>query len=418
MTAQSSQPSSALPDDLSPAAEAYLWGFPFLSLQRTRLLLCSRTDTAKINHVDSLATPNDRAVVLPNNDTLYSSAWYDLRHGDLTINVPPMDHAHRYWNVMLVDAYTHVTYVCRRHHGVAGTRVQVTLDPSKPSRYEHAELVKIGTPTVWVIIRVLVESPEDVSQARRLQQGIQVIAPPAHPKVRTERAGRPTAIAKAGADIFTEIRDFMALDPPAPWHPQLTSAAEAIITTPQNHSAEVLRAGVDEGERLLAKGNSSGTMIENGWSTGKDTSGPGNDILKRALGAKFGLGGHQAVENRSYSAQKDAQGDKLDGNRPLRIRFEADAMPPCSGFWSLTAYGADLYLAENEIYRWSISDRTPGLHDDHDGSLTITFSTARPLNAANWLPVPAGPYLLGMRVYEGDEAVIRCEWFPPPLYQD
>ena len=116
----------------SPATEAYIWGFPLMSVHRTRLLLCSRTDTATMNHVDNLATPDDRAIVAPNNDTLYSSAWYDLRYGDLIITVPAMDHPQRYWNVMICDGYTHVTYVCRRHHGVNGTQVRLTWDPTTP----------------------------------------------------------------------------------------------------------------------------------------------------------------------------------------------------------------------------------------------------------------------------------------------
>ena len=117
---------------MSAAAEAYVWGFPLVAVHRTRLLLCSKTATGVINHTDDLATPNDRAIVVPNNDTLYSSAWYDLRHGDLIIDVPAMDHSRRYWNVMILDGYTHVAYICRRHHGVAGSRVRVTLDPSTP----------------------------------------------------------------------------------------------------------------------------------------------------------------------------------------------------------------------------------------------------------------------------------------------
>ena len=110
-----------------------------------------------MNHVDDLATPSDRAIVVPNNDTLYSSAWYDLRHGDLTIDVPPMDHPNRYWNVMVLDAYTHVAYVCRRHHGVRGTSVQVTFDPDTPPANDAGNIVTIGTPTAWVIVRVLVD---------------------------------------------------------------------------------------------------------------------------------------------------------------------------------------------------------------------------------------------------------------------
>lgn len=68
----------------------------------------------------------------------------------------------------------------------------------------------------------------------------------------------------------------------------------------------------------------------------------------------FGLGGHQAIENRSYTAQQDADGQKLDGMRPLALRFEASAPPPCNAFWSLTAYGTELYLVANEIDHWSI----------------------------------------------------------------
>ena len=154
---------------------------------------------------------------------------------------------------------------------------------------------------------------------------------------------------------------------------------------------------------------------KNGWSTGRDATGFGGDIVKRAIGAKFGLGGHQAIENRSYTAQGDSQGNRLDGTRPLQLRLEADAMPPCNAFWSLTAYGTDMYLVENDIDRWSISDRTPGLTYDEDGSLTILLSAERPANTANWLPVPCGPYLLGMRVYEGRDEVIDCKWFPPSL---
>jgi hypothetical protein len=75
----------------------------------------------------------------------------------------------------------------------------------------------------------------------------------------------------------------------------------------------------------------------------------------------------------------------------------------------------DLYLVENEIKRFSIGDRTPDLHYEDDGSLTIILSAQRPEQVANWLPVPDGPYMLGMRVYEGHDSVTDCEWFPPPL---
>jgi hypothetical protein len=97
------------------------------------------------------------------------------------------------------------------------------------------------------------------------------------------------------------------------------------------------------------------------------------------------------------------------------MQFAADAMPPCNAFWSLTAYGTDLYLVDNEIDRWSLSDRTPGLHYEDDGSLKVVLSADRPPSISNWLPVPDGAFMLGMRVYEGQQDVIDCEWFPPLL---
>jgi hypothetical protein len=402
-------------EKLSPAAEAYVWGFPLVSVHRTRLHLCSRTDSGTMNHVDDLATPDDRAIVAPNNDTLYSSAWYDLTYGDLTIEVPPMDHAKRYWNVMVVDAYTHVSYICRRDHGVGGTRVRVTLDPGAGPDNSDSHVVRIGTPTAWVIIRVLVESQEDIDAARKLQRSISVIAPESHPHVRTERAGRATEIGSTGADIFAEIKRYTKLDPPASRHPQLSAQAQAIIDDPTSVPVSQLEAGVAAGEKLIRGGNAANTVVKNGWSTGRESDGPGNDILKRAIGAKFGLGGHYAIENRSYIAAGGLPGRSLDGNHPLELKFEADAMPPCNAFWSLTAYGTDLYLVENEIDRWSISDRTPGLVYDDNGGLTLQLSAARPAEINNWLPVPSGPYLLGMRVYEGQPDVINCHWFPPAL---
>lgn len=406
---------ATIPATMAPAVEAYVWGFPLVSVQRTRALFCSRADTGVMNHIDDLATPADRGVVVPNNDTLYSSGWYDLSYGDLSIDVPPMDHAGRYWNLMIVDAYTHVAYVCRRHHGVGGTSVRVTFDPTTPSPNDDSTVIPIATPTAWVIIRVLVETTEDLAKARLLQQAFTVTPPADHPTERTERAGRPTAIAATGADIYAEIGRYAKLDPPAPWHPQLSVAAQAIIDDPSTVSPEELVAGIEEGERLVGGVNLRGSVQQNGWSTGRDATGFGDDILKRAVGAKFGLGGHQAIENRSYTAQHDADKAKLDGSRALALRFERAALPPCNAFWSLTAYGPDLYLVDNEINRYSLGDRTPGLVYAPDGSLTVHISAERPADIGNWLPVPPGPYLLGMRVYEGHAEVVACEWFPPPL---
>ena len=204
---------------LSPAAEAYLWGYPLVATHRTRLHLCSRHRSGELNHVAELATPADKAIVAPNNDTLYTSGWYDLRHGNLVIDVPPMDKPDRYWNVMIADAYSHVTYIARRHHGTGGTRVTVRFDPNTAPLDSDTQVVTVGTPTAWVIIRVLVESEDDLEAARNIQRAIRVTASALQPQTLTERAGKANQIAQSGPAIFEEIYKYTLLDPPANWHP-------------------------------------------------------------------------------------------------------------------------------------------------------------------------------------------------------
>ena len=63
-----------------------------------------------IFHVMSLATPSSRLFITPNVDTLYSTAWLDLRAEPLILHVPRVTnqdgHTPRYYSV---DAYTHTT---------------------------------------------------------------------------------------------------------------------------------------------------------------------------------------------------------------------------------------------------------------------------------------------------------------------
>ena len=67
--------------------------------------------------------------------------------------------------------------------------------------------------------------------------------------------------------------------------------------------------------------------------------------------------------------------------------------PPCEAFWSLTMYDAqEFFLVPNPIDRYSIGDRTRGLHAAGDGSLTSCCSTTSRTRrrGGNWLPTPPG----------------------------
>ena len=378
-------------------ADAYVWGLPLVTVHRTR----SRAAGDGLVARSGLATPADRAVVAPNNDTLYASGWFDLAAGDVVVDVASMDHPGRYWSVMLLDAVTHVAYVCRRLHGTEGATVRVVVDPDAgPVPNVPLPVVPIGSRTLWVIVRVLVDGPDDLPAAREALSRI-VVGQPLEPVAGPPRLPPST---RGASGFFADLRAALAVDPPAPWHPAPPPGADRLADEP----ADLLEAGAALArERLAARGGGADRR-RNGWGTRVRGAAFGADVEYRAAFARVSLAGHLPAENRSYSCA-------VDGTSPARLRFAPGDLPPVDGFWSLTMYGPDLFLVDNEIDRYSLGDRTPGLRRDADGGLSVVVSHDRPDDTANWLPAPAGPGALALRCYEGAPTVVGAEWFPPPL---
>ncbi|MBC8489174.1 MAG: DUF1214 domain-containing protein [Bacteroidetes bacterium] len=54
---------------------------------------------------------------------------------------------------------------------------------------------------------------------------------------------------------------------------------------------------------------------------------------------------------------------------------------------------------------------------EYDGGLTIYIQHEQPEGdkAANWLPAPAEPFYLAMRIYGREEIVMNNEWALPAI---
>lgn len=125
----------------------------------------------------------------------------------------------------------------------------------------------------------------------------------------------------------------------------------------------------------------------------------GHDLALRAALAKYELGALLSDQVVYPNCAVDAQGTQLDGANRYVLRFEKGQQPPVSVFWNLAMYGADMLFVENEFGRCSIGSTTDGLRQDPDGSLSIVIQGIRPDDTSNWLPAPAGPFNLTMRLY-------------------
>ncbi|HEV7760242.1 MAG TPA: DUF1214 domain-containing protein, partial [Acidimicrobiales bacterium] len=75
------------------------------------------------------------------------------------------------------------------------------------------------------------------------------------------------------------------------------------------------------------------------------------------------------------------------------------------------------FLVANPISRYSIGDRTPGLHYGPDGSLTVFLQYHAPedTDQANWLPAPEGDFRPMLRMYQPAPAVLDGSYRLPPV---
>jgi len=143
----------------------------------------------------------------------------------------------------------------------------------------------------------------------------------------------------------------------------------------------------------------------------------GTDYLNRALITAIGLGANRVQDAVYPTSLKDADGKDYDGANKYTMHFSKGQLPPVSGFWSLTMYDANYFFVANPINRYSISPRQD-LKTNPDGSTDLYIQHQSPGadKETNWLPAPAGKFILMLRMYwpnENDPSIIDGTWTPP-----
>jgi hypothetical protein len=176
------------------------------------------------------------------------------------------------------------------------------------------------------------------------------------------------------------------------------------------------RAATDALKLTADKASSIGRQV-NGWQINTDTIGVyGTSYLVRAIVARTLLGANLPEDAFYPATSVDGDGKPLDGTNRYLIRFEKNQRPPVSAFWSITLYDAEGYAVANPLDRFAIGDRDRFVLNG-DGSLDIVVSAADPGpdKRSNWLPAPAGPFNLTMRLYGPSRGVLEGTWLPPPV---
>jgi hypothetical protein len=199
--------------------------------------------------------------------------------------------------------------------------------------------------------------------------------------------------------------------------------------SPEHRAAALL--GMKEGDDKIDSFLSAGRKDINGWKIGSlfgDRSFYKGDWLLRAVAAKAGIYGNDAIEATYPMTRVDAKGETLDGSKHnYTLTFSPGQLPPVNAFWSVTMYdGKSQFLIKNPINRYLInSPMISQMKKNPDGSLTLYIQKDSPGKAkeANWLPAPDDTIYLVMRLYwpkEKPPSILPAgegTWQPPAVVQ-
>ena len=409
---------------------AYIYAYPVYEVEMARFKALKAPDAAgrqAVNglvHRRALADPAQRLITTPNNDTLYSSGLLDLRGGPLRFDLPAF--GKRYYSFTFYDEYTNAFDIVGTRTAGGDAQSFVLVGPAWDGPLPAGlRVVHSPTPQVWLLLRTLIDGPEDLAAVHRLQDGIKVQAL-GHGAIPDDLVDP----AKDDGQAFVAVVNHaLALNPPpaadAPVLALIGKAGigpRAVTLTPELLDAweHLYPAEKTSLVSLLNKPKALFPGLIQGWSYPPHIGSYGTSYLLRAAVALRGLLALPQEEAIYTEAREDAKGRPLDGARRYRLHLPAGA-PPVGAFWSLTAYqvfdDGGLYFTENPIQRYAIGDRTRGLKRNADGSLDLLIQAAKPdgEGAANWLPLPKEHPALFFRAYLPQGGLLDGSFHYPPL---
>lgn len=445
-------PSLARPKESLTPAEAkkvassiYIYGYPLVTMEMTRRVMTNvsapagtRAPMGQLVKMREYPTAAFKDVTAPNADTLYNSAWIDVSKEPWVLSLP--DSQDRYYLFPMLNAWTEVFQVPgKRTTGTQAQTYAITGPNWKGTLPPGVKQYKSPTSIVWLLGRIYCTgTPTDYAAVHEMEDKIGLVplssygkpytpAPaPVDPKVDMKTPVREQVNALNTTAYFTMMADLMKNNPPAPADaPMLAQMGRLGISPGKKFDPSKLDPAVQKAlqtvpqesfKTIMGHFKSAGRQ-ENGWIFTTHTGQYGVDYLQRALITAIGLGANRPQDAVYPTSESDAEGKPYDGNKKYLMHFPAGQLPPTSGFWSLTMYNQDYFFVDNPLNRYTLSARNQ-LKKNADGSVDLYLQNQNPGpdKESNWLPAPAGRFILMLRLYwpkEKPPSIIDGSWKIP-----
>ncbi|TXL80396.1 DUF1254 domain-containing protein [Vineibacter terrae] len=433
-------------EDFWLATDAYIYGYPLVTMEMTRRVMTNvaavEGTRGPMGHIIKLRQYPDasfRDVTAPNADTLYTTSFFDVGNEPWVLSIPDMKD--RYFLAPMLDGWTTVFQVPGKRTTGTGPQTYAITGPgwsgTLPSGVKQ---LKSPTSMVWLLGRIYCTgTKEDYAAVHALQDQFKLVPLSAYGKPYTPPPGKvdpaidmKTAVREQvnrmdAVAYFSLLAQLMKTNPPsAADAPALAKFARIGLVPGKDFDSSKLRADFIKRipeiavDRIMIQFKINKDIKDiNGWAYTTKTGIYGTDYLMRALITAIGLGANRPQDAVYPTSQKDNEGRAYDGAHKYVMRFAKGQLPPAEGFWSLTMYDGNYFFVPNPLNRYSISARQD-LKANPDGSVDLYIQKDSPGadKEANWLPAPAGKFILMLRMYqpsEADPSIIDGTWTIPPV---
>ncbi|HUN87194.1 MAG TPA: DUF1254 domain-containing protein [Terriglobales bacterium] len=439
---------AGLEEALSTATDAYIYGYPLVTMDMTRKRLTNVAVPGEANapmgqmvKLRTYPAVDNHAVTAPNADTLYTMTWLDVSKEPWILSVPDM--GNRYYLLPFLDGWTDVFEVPgTRTTGGKAAKYAITGPGWSGTLPDGVKELKSPTGIVWLLGRIYCTgTPEDYKAVHALQDKFELVPLSSYGKPYTplpndvdnaldmKTAVRDLVDHMEIYDYFTYLARLMKTNPPAADDaPIVARMAKIGIVPGQDFDSSKL----DAFDKEAIKGVPKAALLKmlkyvdddipkvNGWLYTTKTGLYGTDYMQRAVVTAIGLGANRPQDAIYPTGLKDADGKELDaGSNKYVMHFDKGQMPPAKGFWSITMYDKDYFFVPNALNRYTLSSRNKFV-TNADGSVDLYLQADSPGKAkeANWLPAPKAKFVPMMRLYwpsETPPSIIDGSWKPPAV---
>jgi DNA sulfur modification protein DndE len=427
----------------------------------------------------ALPNPTYHDVVLPSTTTLYASSFMDLTSGPLILHVPQLPavvdtNQPRFFIVELLDAWTNVSRQSpsSRMQSKPGDYLLVGPGGTSAPTTGYAGVIKFDSNTVWSILRFFTDgsdadlkalndalkppaNPADGLTLRPIDTGTDYQPPsnlPVNPSIDTFTQPIHQVDNMDACVFFETLSTMMMTNPPRKIDVLVKRPLQNLglvtpnqpfscASLPDQNEVTILQAAVVAAKALLANINPpSASAKTNYWSLPLDVGDYGINYLLRALVAKKALGANRPEDAVYGYGAYDSHGIDpanvlVAGNRYV-VHFSRETslhltgeIPPVNplGFWSVTLYDADGFLVDNADASYNaigipyVQNHKPCLNADKSLDLYIQSDPPTdPKQFCNWLAAPSPKatttqFILFLRAYWPDRAILNGRWNPPPI---